>query len=243
MRTSKEHGIEAVIWIAVTGRALSRAPLAAGIGTAFADANLCVTLLEVGAGLPNVGFYFALQPEEYLKPVLDQTSIVEGVAEKSIRFMYARSAGALDGFRPRFGPPTFPHVILLAVSSSGPVSCVETLRRLCEDVRPLPGTGSLGIDAPDGAVVFGDADSAAEWDCVMQHARKRNPQAALYLVGPPDAGTGGERIDEHLALPRDLTERWGHPMPASGPFFESLTTSILQLISSRRRRCAGRAVG
>ena len=82
---------EAVLWLVSIGPGGNRAFLAAGCAAAAAAKGVHVTLIEVGRGFPNVGYYLALDPQVYAAVSVDPSHLLEGSAGPRLR--YASSTG------------------------------------------------------------------------------------------------------------------------------------------------------
>jgi hypothetical protein len=127
---TEERSVEAVVWLAVTGRSLNRAYLASGIGTAFARLGMKVTLLELGEGLPNIGYYFTREPAEYLGATLDGRAVIYGVSESLISYAYAVQPEAFGHIQDTVSFPGYPHLIVVAFLCSDGACNGEWFKRL-----------------------------------------------------------------------------------------------------------------
>jgi len=215
---------EAVVWLVVADRLLCRGYLAAGLGAAFARQNLGVTIVEAGEGFPNIGYYFALDPGEYLAPALDPSAVVTGTSDPSIRFLSARSPGAIAA-APEFpAPARLPHLLLAASTSIDAERFEHDVLGLHEAAGNFSVCDGCGEGIPDGIMVFGD-------------------RTVLYFAGGACAGGMERSADEVIEIPGDLERAWARPQPPADTFFDGLASGFLQLLSSRRRRKGGHASG
>ena len=138
----------ALVAVAGVGDGPWRAFTAAGLARALAAAGLDVTLLETGRALPNAGYYFALEPAAYLRPVLDPRAVVSGPGDGSIRFHYARDQLRLP-LPPREGQvPGRARIVLFAFdrSAAGERSAVPARFHdlLCAASEQERGSGDAG---------------------------------------------------------------------------------------------------
>lgn len=234
---------EAVVWLVVAGRQLCRGYLAAGLGAAFARQNLGVTIVEAGEGFPNIGYYFALDPGEYLAPALDPSSVVTGTSDPSIRFLSARSPGAIAAAPELPAPVRFPHLLLAASTSIDAVRFEHDVLGLHEAAGNFSACDGCGEGIPDGIVVFGEEGSDAVCERIAGYIRTRSARTILYFAGGPFTGGMERSADEVIEVPGDLVRTWVRPQPPADTFFDGLASGFLQLLSSRRRRRAGHASG
>ncbi len=100
LSASREQGEEssgstALVLLASLEGGPLRAWLSAGLAAAFGSQNAFVTLLDAGRSLPNAGYYFALGPDRYLRPVLDAEAVVEADTGGGVRILCARDTALL----------------------------------------------------------------------------------------------------------------------------------------------------
>ncbi len=227
--------VEAVFWIAVEKGFLHRAFLASGFGTAFAANGMDVSLLEVGAGLPNVGYYFAMEPSNYLAPVVECGGVVTGSPSASLWFAYAHEPVSLLGIQREFEDGERPHVILLSFSFSGGGPDPELLGELVGcTVHHL--RGSRGNRWPDGVLIFGVDDSMRPAERFIRTLRSGNGDLIVFQHSADSAGRTDHEVDEMLTLPEGLFGSAARRLPPSDPFFNDCAVNLLELLSYRRKR-------
>jgi hypothetical protein len=241
---SAENGAEAVLWLVVTDRRCNRGLIAAGVAEAVAGLGVRCTLAEIGTGLPNAGYYFALEPSEYLAPTLDASRVITGGNDTRIRFFYAVEPDRLAPSRIRPAETDAPHVIISAfrhgTGADGdlpPSAAASVSGRFSS--RGAEGGGR----SPDGVVFFTGVPVHGRGRAALASLRDAYPSAALFaaLRGEPGRST----VDgvETLSYPHRLLREWGKRSPPVDPFFSDLATRCLQIFSHRRRKGGGHAAG
>jgi hypothetical protein len=233
--SEKNKGTEVTVWLAIEGDRLNRAHLAAGIARGLAVQRIHVTLLELGLGLPNVGYYFALEPAEYLVQVLDGSSVISGESGPYIRYSIAREPGGFTAGERSVTPAGSPHALLAAFSCPRPGSHREFFTELgCITSRRK---GDLG-DAcalPDGLMLITDGRRPEFDETIIRFFADANPRPVVFIARPGGRVPDDTDVDEVVALPPDISETWVKRVPPEGPFFNDFTESFLQVVSLRRR--------
>ncbi|MCK4237027.1 MAG: hypothetical protein KAX38_07890, partial [Candidatus Krumholzibacteria bacterium] len=218
--------------------------IASGVGAAFAGQGLNVTLLEVGRGLPNIGYYFGLDPADYLAPTLDESRLLMGASGSSIRYAYAIDPGTLVTGQNGPFAPRYPHVIVAAFSYQNDIHDEEFFRQLglcsacCSGIKDKDEHRH-----PDGVVIFGDEGSKDRRKRIMDLSRHLNPGAIIFFIGSTLSGELENGVDESMLPPGDLYRSCGKRRPPSDAFYSDLVCGFLQVLSYRRRRVAADAVG
>ncbi len=229
LSTSREQeegssGSTALILIASLERSPLRAWLSAGLAAAFGSQNASVTLLDVGRSLPNAGYYFALGPERYLRPVLDEGAVVETDAGGGVRIRCARDP-ALLRYQDNAASAGL-RVILIALEWNGTAASDE-LRSICDAVpADLPAFLLTVTDSYPGSV---DGISRA-FDDIFPGG----PAMALFPGGEETPAGGIEPCPFPAELLKDLSRR----KPPVSSFLTGLAGEILQRLGSRKRGAA-----
>ena len=228
-----EKQTETSVWLAVeTGHSLVRAFLASGFGASLARLGLHVTLLETGDGLPNLGYYFALEPSRHLAASLDRTAVISGLYEPLLRFASAPDATELARFRHKAPFGGYPHVIVTAFSYSGgpPDKGYLTILKAC--AGRFSGKGPAAELSPEAIVLFYGGDNAAE---TADSFRSLYPESVLFSAG---LAGGVEKVetDEQIVLPSGYDAGRRKRAASDGAFFDDLASSLLQAVSHRRKR-------
>ena len=226
----------ASIWLAVAGASMNRAYLAAGTAAAFARQGMCVSILELCGGLPNVGYYFGMEPAGYLVPAIDRMELVSGTWNEAVRYCISANLASFERYRGEAPSPGAPHVLLAAF----PCPSERDAARL---IAALPGAASVLDDdglrtgrAPDAIILAGCGEGAGRVRAFSAEVRDALPNAAIVLVtDDPGAGRGSE-ADESLAVPGDLRSSWARRMPPADQFFGELAAGLLLVVSQRRRK-------
>ena len=228
-----EKQIETSVWLAVEkGHSLVRAFLATGFGAALARLGLHVTLLETGDGLPNLGYYFALEPSLHLAASLDRTTIVSGMNESLLRFASAPDVSELARFRHKAPFGGYPHVIVTSFSYSGAPLDKGYLTMLKACAGRFSGAGPVAELSPEAIVLFCAGNNAAE---TADSFRSLYPESVFFAAGP-DSGVEKVAADERIVLPSGYDDGRMKRAAPNGAFFDDLASSLLQAVSHRRKR-------
>jgi hypothetical protein len=231
------------VHLASIGPAFCRAFLASGAAAALArEGDSRVTILETGPSLPNVGYYFALEPAEYLSLSLGRGGSINGLRGDSLRFACAASPGGLSLAGARFQASARSHVIVNAFDSealraggSMPPELIEAWR-----AGSLHGAGA----AAHALVLFCDASGAVTAEDLPASFRRCFPGGTVFLpVGagafPGLAGGAGPSGVEYFELPAERLPGLARRAAPRDPFFQGLASRILRILGSMSRR--GRA--
>ncbi len=203
----KASGSTAIILLASLEGGPLRAWLSAGLAAAFGSQNVVVTLLDAGRSLPNAGYYFALGPDRYLRPVLDEEAVVEADTGGGIRILCARdpallryqgdesSAGlrviliafdwrgtaAVDGLRSIFDalPAGLP-AFLLTVSDCYP-GAAEGILRAFDGI--FPGGPAMALFPGGDEVPVGGIEPCPFPAELLKGLSRRKPPASVFLTG------------------------------------------------------------
>ena len=222
---------ESLVWIMVTGNSPMRAFLASGLSVCIASKNINVTLVESGRGLPNAGYYFTFEPEEYLLPALDKKKLLKRSLSDSLRFIYARTPSLFEPFEENFARNTETHIIIEAFDflQGDQTDYWEELLRISAFYSLNYGNERL---VPDVIIIINSGDQLQNvglFDSIVEFA----PEATVF--------TGGEVLDElagridakKLNILAGMDISFGRRLPPSGPFFSGFTNTLLQKIGSR----------
>jgi hypothetical protein len=233
-------GVEAVLWLVPVGSLNNRAFIASGCAAAAAAKGLRVTLLEIGEGLPNVGYYFSLDPSEYAAPGVDPSRIVAGGTGAGLRFLSCSGIEALDPYDPESITSDSPHLLIIAFEA-----VIEHL--MVEDIGRRWLTGHSGH--PDALCAFGGTGAGIERRALFDSIRRRNREVFLLdlVSGGPSGVSGGAEenggADETFSVPERLVSSWRRRNVPEDRFFDDIVSNILQVLSHRRRKVEGHASG
>lgn len=228
---------EVTLWLAIHGQAYNRAFVAAGVAEALSRLGVRCTLVEIGRGLPNVGYYFALEPRDYLAPTLDESRVVAGTVDSRIRFVYAADPERAGPVHAEQSAPEMPHVIVTAFR----YSCGERVRLSIPAIAAAADRfsnreGGDNGQKPDGVTVFTDSYTNACAREIDGLFHLPYPEAVLFVAERYPTGKTGERATETAAYPHELQRAWGRRSPPEHRFFTDLATHYLQVLSHRRKR-------
>ncbi len=209
-----------------------RAWLSAGLGAAFGSAGARVVLLETGPGQPCAGYYFALPPGRYLRPVLDGEAVVEAGTQAGVTAFYSRNPSrlrlpALSGVREtRAGEP---HVILVAFDRPA-VSEGGGVRRLLDSIRS-PSGEAWWRDLPAFILLTSQARDPGTGELPAGFG-DLFPAAPVLMVHPGGSGSGAAGRLEDCPLPAGILEGLAMRRPPVSTFFSGLAAEILQRLGS-----------
>jgi len=225
---------EAVIWLACAGGSINRAHLASGTAAALARQGIFVTLLEVCRGLPSIGYYFGLEPTDYLAPALERRRAAGGLWNDAVRFSTSADPRSLGGWRQAEVPATLPHVMMVAFSLDGGARDETFLSALPGQTAHLGGPGKRDALRPDAVILAGETAESLAAARLPGRVRELFPEALLYeILHRIERSSDGSA--EALEIPRSLVASWPKRVPPSEPFFGDLVSNLLQRLSQRRR--------
>jgi hypothetical protein len=232
---------EAVIWIAAVGSSVNRAHLAAGTAVACAKEGMQVSLMEVSRSLPNVGYYFSMEPVDYLTPAIDRSRLVSGLWGDGVRCCFSAKLSSFLRYTGEALQQDASHAVVAAFSY--PASAVAA--RFCAELRiavaALSDRSGRGECVPDCIIIAADGPNAARARGLLSDLRAIFPHAVFFFMASgSDCGRAID-ADESLLLPKELRCSWARRMPPGDHFFSELATSIFQILSLRRRRAVGHA--
>jgi hypothetical protein len=231
-----DRRIEAIVWLAVLSPSLNRAHLAAGAAAAIGRQGITVSLLEVCTNLPNIGYYFAMDPADYIGSTLERSGITSGTWEDNVRFFFTGNPASFRFARDRSAPSRSPHVALAAFSHPADkvdVNFFFDLRKCLADFQE-PGDPRTGI--PDSIVVFRQDDGSGHGRKFMEWIRNLFPEAIIFLAEPKSSEDVVCGAAERITLPDDLRSSWTRRMPPGERFFSDLASGLLEVLSHRRRK-------
>ncbi|HSG27267.1 MAG TPA: hypothetical protein VLA34_02215 [Candidatus Krumholzibacterium sp.] len=240
---------EAVAHVAVTGRGLCRAYIGCGLARAASDGELNVTLVETGLSLPNSGYYFGLEPEEYLSVYLGRTGSVSGSSRGTLYYDYSPRPSGLSGSEASFARPDRPHLIINLFDSTSLSAMGVLPARIIElpDLYRLAGHESSGADL---LVVFSGGEEVEDVPSLIGSFLKRAPGAEVLVAAgrscierldlhSPDDGTARGFVE----IPEGFQDEVASRRMPSGSFFSGLVSRVLAFMSSRERRAGAAAEG
>jgi hypothetical protein len=224
------------IWIAVVGASLNRAHCAAGTAAALARQGMCVSLLEVCRGLPNIGYYFGMEPASYIGPTLDRAELVSGTWNGAIRYCFSADPAALERYGGEDLSLAFPHAIVEAFPYPRERDAARFLATL-ERAAAAVSDGEVATGCPPDAIIAaGCGGSAERVRALTAGMRDAFPHAAIFLVTDEAAAARPSEADESLLVSDDLRTSWARRTPPVDHLFDELAAGILQVVSQRRKR-------
>lgn len=227
------------MWLAALERPVNRAFFAAGFANALAAKQLCVTLIEIGGGLPNIGYYYALDPAEYVVPIIDGSRFVVGSRAPYTRFASAARADVIGRYVPSPFPGESAHVLAMAFEYID-AGEREVRSSMLEDIsrRLLPSHSGL----PDAVIAFDAGGNDASVKRFIDDVRGRYPETLLFRVTTCPMGELAVDVDESIVSPEELKSLWSSRAVPTITFFDGLVSNLLQVLSHRRRKAGAHAV-
>lgn len=234
--------VEAVVWIAVLGRSINRAHLAIGMGKAFSGIGLSVTLLEVGRGLPNAGYYLALEPCDYLATTLDGPGVVRGEAGPGFEYYCAADPSSIRSGRSVAGEAERPHIVLTAFSIEPDALDEDYISEIARLSGRFCTTGRGEAPPPEAVVTCPGVGRGGPAQSFIEFLRRSYPDSFMVLAEEGDSPGPDSFPLERISLPRGLRRSWARRAAPSEPFFGGLASNLLQVLSLRRRKVSRGAV-
>jgi hypothetical protein len=227
------RSVEAVIWLVNLESPVNRAFFAAGCANAIAAKELFVTLVEVGCGFPNIGYYYSLGPVEYAVPAVDDSHLVTGIRPPYTRFASAARIETMDCFAPPDLPGGSTHILLSSfdyIKGGKMDDRCSAVEHLCG--RLLPSHGGV----PDAMVVCDAGEEPVEIRRFIGDARRGYPGTPIFRVTSCAIEEQGFGVDESIVLPGGLKCLWSNRTAPGAPFFDGFASNLLQVLSHRRRK-------
>ncbi len=225
---------EALLWLISLGGEGNRAFMASGCAAAAAAKGIHVTLLEIAGGLPNIGYYFGLAPSEYAAVGVDPKRLVMGDNGPNLQFVLGARTESFGLSSPRFSKQRLPHLLLLAFDGGCEYSVIEGIGG-----KWLPGHGGR----PDAVCLFGGPEAREEFGTVLTGVRERHADAYILDLSMGGSAAGAIGADENFSIPDRLASSWRKKSPPEDPFFDDVVSTVLQVLSHRRRGTEDHAAG
>jgi hypothetical protein len=229
-KEEKSRSFTALVLLASIGGSPLRAYLASGLTAAFGSHGTAVDLLETGEGQPCAGYYFALDPRVYLRPVIDSNLTVEHQEPGGARILYAKAPSLLRASSEAI--PHSPRVILLAFDwpeSAGSGG----LRGVLDAVPALNGEGGWR-DYP--AFLLKASLSRDRWsNGLSQEFAELFPggsSLSLFPGGGEDQPGDGAK---ECPFPADMLEGLSRRSQPSSLFLSGLAGEVLQKLGTRKK--------
>jgi hypothetical protein len=232
---------EAVIWIAAVGSSVNRAHLAAGTAVACTKQGMHVSLMEVSRNLPNVGYYFGMEPADYLMPALDRSRLMSGVWGDGVRCCFSTKLSSFLRCSDEALQQGAPHAVVAAFSCPANAATARFFLELRVTAAALSDRKEKGECVPDCIIIAADGPNAARARGLLSDLRETFPQAVVFLVASGSDCGLTIKADESLLLPMELRYSWARRMPPEDHFFSELVTNVFQILSFRRRKAVGHA--
>ncbi len=221
-------GTVALVLLASLGGGPLRAWLSAGLAAAFGSQNIAVTLLDTGPWLPNAGYYFALDPDCYLRPVLDEKAVVEIDAGPGVKVMSARDPALLKDTGD--GHVAGTRILIIAFEWPGSVGAAG--------LRSLPG---LREELPAFLLTVSDYNSGGGEGILRAFEELFPGGSALALFPGGDKKPAGSI--EPCPFPEEMLEGLSRRKPPVSSFLTGLAGEILQRLGSRKKGAARGGIG
>jgi hypothetical protein len=234
-----EAGPSALVVIASLEGCPLRAWLSSGLAAAFGSQNASVTLLETISGLPCAGYYFALRPDRYLRPVIEPGAVVEANTGGKVGVLCARDPALLR--QPGIGYAAGPRILLFAFDWPGSTGNAG-LRVLLDSVPALKESGGWeGL--PAFLLTLSDRYPGATEE-ILREFDSLFPEGSALALFPGREVPGGEDTEEMRGIepcpfPVEMLEGLSRRKPPASAFLSGLAGEIFQRLGSRKRGAAG----
>jgi hypothetical protein len=157
-----------------------------------------------------------------------------------VRFVYAAEPDALLEWEERLAEPAFPHIVISAfhISRSAVLqSSIHMMQRCTAWILRKDG----GAIKPDAAILF-DEDGGPLSACFFGQLGEINADVIRILAGHA-VGASSSGFDEYVQVPSDIRPSIARRKPPTGVLFSDLASSVLQMLSYRRKRMNRDAAG
>jgi len=235
---------EAVVWLASGDRKFNRAFVSTGLAESFSGIGLNVTLIEASSSLPNIGYYFSLEPEDYLLGTIEGTHFFVGNWSGKLQYAFGTDISGCFRCIDRFVPQEFPHLVLLSfpIPSDGNTrGLIFELRRVGRALLRGDKEDTLGIpDLIFVACEHEEDETAAEFiETVRTTFQKPLINRAVLSPNAEELITS----DRSIHLPPGLFYGSYRRVPPRSREFDEMATSMLEFISTRRKRAKHERAG
>jgi hypothetical protein len=223
-----------------------------------------VVLLEMISGLPCAGYYFAMGPDSYLRPVIEPGAVVEASDGGNVRILCAREPLMLC--HPGTGYAAGPRILIFASDWPG-IAGNGGLRGLLDSVPALKDSGGWE-KLPAFLLTLSDHYPAAVDEILREFETLFPGGSALALFperrdrvgeapgienplkvdargkdqdGESDEEEGRQEVRgiEPCPFPLDMLEGLSRRKPPASAFLTGLAGEIFQRLGSRKRGAAG----
>ncbi len=239
-RTEGEEGVSLpdLAYLYISGNAYYRGYISSGISSAISSENIAVTLFESGYSMPNAGYYFSCEPEEYLSTTLGGKKGFKKKVSDHLRYSYASRYCDIERYYEPPGVPSVPHLTIEAFGPTGPGGVMldrDILAALSSDPETKDGRMAWRSRI---LVIFDCCGRDDRIDFLRSAFRKGSPEAPVFIVGRgknPGRGAGKRSSgypERYIEMPQDLMEGLGKRMPPASTFIKGLAISITQSMAS-----------
>ena len=165
------------VYLYISGDPCYRGFISSGISAAVSSENIPVTLLESGYSMPNAGYYFSFEPEEYLSPTLGGKKGFKKKISDYLRYSFASRYADLERFADLFTTPSSVQLTIEAFGPAGPGGAMAD-QRILADLSSEPGLKDDHI--------FSGGSTLVIFDCCGQDDRIDYLRAAFRTGSPAD---------------------------------------------------------
>ncbi|MBD3179071.1 MAG: hypothetical protein GF417_05450 [Candidatus Latescibacteria bacterium] len=229
------------IWLVFTGIPAIRALFASGVASFISSRGNQVTLYETGGGLPNSGYYFGLDPEEYLLPSLEKDASINRVISPMLRYACSRKPAGLKPFRESSFEADKPHFIISAFCAGS-----GTGRAFYERISERGSCYSerrVSAPAVPRIALIVNLDREGPADDLVKQVSGFAPGAGMLTTGFCRSELT-EELNPGAIEPPDMNEmNLERRQPPSGRSFLSFMNSLLQKMSTAIRETGRTATG
>ena len=230
-----------LVYLYISGDPCYRAYVSAGVAAAVSSENIPVTLLESGYSMPNAGYYFSFEPEEYLSTTLGKKKGLKKKVNDYLRYSYASHYADLERYVDPFSTPSGVQLTIDAFGPSGPGGTMAVQKRLA-DLSSGPVRKEDHICRAEKTLVIFDCGGEDDRiDYLRSAFRKTDSANPIFVIGrgkrpgaarDPSYSGYSER---YLEMPPDFMKDLGRRIPPVSTFMKGLAVSLIQSIASGQK--------
>ncbi|MBN2183924.1 MAG: hypothetical protein JW746_01200 [Candidatus Krumholzibacteriota bacterium] len=226
------------VYLCISGDPCYRGFISSGLSSAVSAENIPVTLLETGYSMPNAGYYFSFEPEEYLSTTLGGRKGFKKKVNDYLRYSYASRYADLERYDDPFSTPS---ALQLTIEAFGPAVPGGTMadQKILADLSSKPVKKYDHIFSRGRTLVIFDCCGEDDWiDYLCSAFRTGSSSDPIFVIGM-GKGNGPGRdpsisgySERYLEMPPGFMKDLGKRIPPVSTFMRGLAGSITRSIAS-----------